>query len=315
MKRLQHVATLSVLAVMTAMFMSGCGPEYMVLHPAGPVARTEYDLIVLSTILVAIVIIPVMAILAYIVYRYRDVPGNKAPYMPEWADSKVLEVIWWGIPIVIIVLLAVPTAKTTFALTKPPVQDVKPVTIQVTSLNWKWLFTYPDQKVATVNYVEIPAGVPVQFVLTSDSPMNSFWVPQLGGQEYTMPGMAMRLWLQADKPGEYFGSGASFTGEGFAHMRFKVVAKPQSEFNAWVEQAKQSSPALTKDGYEKLKQPNVLNNTLTYSSYPQGLFEEIVDKNGGIYMNHDFMGNKQKDQSGNMNHDMQNHQMSESMSH
>ncbi|GIM46385.1 quinol oxidase subunit 2 [Collibacillus ludicampi] len=315
-RRLLNFVKLAVLSALTAVFMAGCSPdEYMVLHPAGPVARTEYDLIVLSTILVAIVIIPVMAILAYIVYRYRDVPGNKAPYMPEWADSKVLEIIWWGIPIVIILLLAVPTAKTTFALTKPPVQDVKPVTIQVTSLNWKWLFTYPDQKVATVNYVEIPAGVPVQFVLTSDSPMNSFWIPQLGGQEYTMPGMAMRLWLQADKPGEYFGSGASFTGEGFAHMQFKVIAKPQSEFNAWVTQAKQTSPGLTKDGYEKLKQPSVLSNTLTYSSYPQGLFEEIVDKNGGEYMNHDFMGNEQKDQSGNMNHDMQNHQMSDSMSH
>jgi cytochrome aa3-600 menaquinol oxidase subunit 2 len=315
MKGRSAVALGFIFLMMAAVGLTGCGPEYMVLHPAGPVGQTELDLITLSVILCAVVVIPVLVILAYIVYRYRDVPSNSAPYRPEWADNKFLEIIWWGIPIVIIGVLGVATAKTTFALTKPPVQDVKPITIQVTSLNWKWLFTYPDQQVATVNYVTIPAGVPVQFVLTSDAPMNSFWVPQLGGQEYTMPGMAMRLWLQADKPGEYYGMGANFTGEGFAHMNFKVVAKPQSEFHAWVNQVKQSSPALTKDGYEKLSQPSVLNNTLTYSSYPQGLFEEIVDKNGGAYMNHDFMGmdemgQKQKEQSKPMHHDMQHHQMS-----
>lgn len=104
-----------------------------------------------------------------------------------------------------------------------------------------------------------------------------------------MPGMAMGLWLQADKPGEYFGSGANFTGEGFAHMQFKVVAKPQAEFDKWIQQVKQSSPALTKDGYEKLVEPGLANVT-TYSSYPQGLFEENVYKNGGIYYNHQHAG-------------------------
>ncbi len=211
-------------------------------------------MIILSIILCAVVVIPVIILLIYIVYRYRDTPDNKAPYTPEWDDSKTLETIWWGIPIIIIAVLGFFTVRDTYALVKPPVKDTTPIKIEVTSLDWKWLFTYPDQKIATVNYVEIPTGKPVEFVLTSDAPMNSFWVPQLAGQEYTMPGMAMQLWLQADHPGEYDGKGANFSGSGFAHMQFKVVAKSQDEFDAWAKQAKQSSPALTQEGYNTLAQ-------------------------------------------------------------
>nr|WP_245592276.1 cytochrome c oxidase subunit II transmembrane domain-containing protein [Ectobacillus panaciterrae] len=306
-RKLLHFSKLSLMAAMAAVLFSGCDNRYIVLHPQGPVAQQEYHLIVLSAILCAVVVIPVLAILIYIVYRYRDKPGNKAPYTPNWDDSKTLEIVWWGIPIIIIGVLGFYTAKTTFALQKPPVSDVKPITIQVTSLDWKWLFQYPDQKIATVNYAEIPAGVPVQFVLTSDAPMNSFWVPQLGGQEYTMPGMDMRLWLQADKPGTYFGSGANFTGKGFAHMQFQVIAKPQSEFNAWAKQIKQTAPALTKDGYNKLAQKG-LADKMDFSSYPSNLFNEIVDKNGGKYMKehmkqNDMTDMDHQDNMANMNHD------------
>jgi cytochrome aa3-600 menaquinol oxidase subunit II len=275
----------SLMVAITALLLSGCDSRYLVLNPQGPVAHEEYRLIVLSAILCAVVVIPVLAILVYIVYRYRDKPGNTAPYTPDWDDSKTLEIIWWGIPVIIIAILGFYTAKSTYALVKPPVTNAKPMTIQVTSLDWKWLFQYPDQKIATVNYVEIPAGVPIQFELTSDAPMNSFWVPELGGQEYTMPGMAMRLWLQADKPGTYFGSGANFTGKGFAHMRFQVIAKPQSEFEAWAKQIKETAPALTKDGYQKLTQKG-LADKMSFSSYPPGLFNEVIDKNGGKYMRH-----------------------------
>ncbi|NGQ96580.1 cytochrome ubiquinol oxidase subunit II [Brevibacillus sp. SYP-B805] len=287
-----HRGKWMLMAAMATLLLAGCDNRYLVLNPKGPVAETEYRLIVLSAVLCAAVVIPVLALLAFIIYRYRDKPDNKAPYKPDWAHSTTLEVVWWGIPIVIIAILGYFTARTTFALVKPPVTDATPITIQVTSLDWKWLFTYPDQKVATVNYVEIPAGVPVQFVLTSDAPMNSFWVPQLGGQEYTMPGMAMRLWLQADHPGEYFGQGANFTGKGFAHMQFKVIAKPQAEFEAWAQNVRKTAPAMTKEDYTALAKPG-LSETRTYSSYPEGLFEEIVKKNGGQEhdhsMNHDGM--------------------------
>ena len=274
------------LAAFAPLLLAGCSrSQFLVFDPKGPVGKTEMDLIIFSVVLCAIVIIPVLFLLVYIVYRYRDKPGNTAPYQPEWADSKVLEIIWWGIPIIIIGVLGFYTAKTTFALTKPPTQNVKPITVQVTNLDWKWLFTYPGQKIGTVNYAEIPTGTPVQFVLTSDAPMNSFWVPQLGGMEYTMPGMAMGLWLQADKPGTYFGSGASFTGAGFAHMQFQVVAKPEAEFNQWVDSVKKSAPALTEAGYKDLAKQGLAQKQ-DFGSIPDNLFENIVLKNGGKYYPH-----------------------------
>jgi cytochrome aa3-600 menaquinol oxidase subunit 2 len=272
----------------TMLMLAGCSSKFVVLDPKGPVAETQNRLIILSAVLCAIVIIPVLAILVFIVWRYRDKPDNKAPYRPDWHDSKLLETIWWGIPIIIIGILGAYTARDTFALAKPPVSDTTPITIQVTSLDWKWLFTYPDQKIATVNYVQIPAGVPVHFQLTSDAPMNSFWVPELGGQEYTMPGMAMQLWLQADKPGLFYGTGANFSGKDFAHMRFDVEAKPQAEFNQWVDNVKKTAQPLTQDGYAQLSKPGTSEKTL-YSAYPDGLFNEIVNKNGGMYMQHHNM--------------------------
>lgn len=304
--KLLNRVKLLFMGILATVLLSGCDySQYIVLDPKGPVAQTQLNLIVISTILCAIVVIPVLALLVYIVWRYRDKPGSTATYKPNWDDSKTLEIIWWGIPIVIIGILGYFTVRDTFALTKPPVSDNKPITIQVTSLDWKWLFQYPDQKVASVNYLEIPTGVPVQFVLTSDAPMNSFWIPQLGGQEYTMPGMAMRLWLQADHPGEYFGSGANFTGKGFAHMNFKVVAKPQAEFEKWVEEVKKSSPALTKEGYAELVKPGLAKEA-TFSSFPEGLFNEVVNKNGGIYMKHNGLD---------MDHSGTSHENMPGMSH
>jgi cytochrome o ubiquinol oxidase subunit 2/cytochrome aa3-600 menaquinol oxidase subunit 2 len=274
----------TAVSVLALLFMTtGCGPEYLVLHPVGPAGRQELNLIVLATILVVIVIISVMLLLFYIVWRYRDKPGNQAPYRPEWSESRKLEVIWWGIPIIIVGILGAFTVKTTYALVQPPAQNVKPLTVQVVSLNWKWLFLYPEQHVATVNYCEIPTGVPVQFELTADAPMNSFWVPQLGGQEYTMPGMAMRLWLQADKSGTYYGHGGNFTGEWFAHNDFRVVAVPESSFQDWAKHLQESAPALTKAGYEQLKQPGLMG-TASYGSFPSGLFRDTVWADGGRYM-------------------------------
>ncbi len=280
-----HLGKISAIVAAATVLLTGCSPEFQVLDPAGPVGKTEEHLIILSAILVAIVLVPVFILLAIILYRYRDKPGNTAPYNPEWVHSRTLEYVWWGIPIVIVAILGVYTAKTIFSLTEPPEANgnVKPLTIDVISLDWKWLFEYPDQKIATVNYCEIPTGVPVQFQVTADAPMNSFWIPQLGGQEYTMPGMAMGLWLEADKPGKYDGYGANFTGAGFAHMNFNVVAASESDFNAWVKHVKTTAPQLTMAGYNELKQPGLAQPT-SYSAYPPGLFNDVVVQNGGQYM-------------------------------
>jgi cytochrome aa3-600 menaquinol oxidase subunit 2 len=275
--RLKQILLGSVLLFL----LPGCSNRFVLLDPAGPVGQTEYRFIVITAILVSVVVIPVLGLLIYIVIRYRDRPGNQAPYRPNWTDSKILEVIWWGIPILIVTILGVFTVRDTFALTRPPTNQ-KPITVQVISLDWKWLFLYPDSNIATVNYCEIPTGVPVQFVLTADAPMNSFWVPQLGGQMYTMPGMEMQLWLQADRSGVFEGRGANFTGKGFAHMNFQVVAKPQSEFESWVKSVKASAPALTQEKYNQLVKPS-LGNRQSFSSYPSALYQNTVNKNGGMY--------------------------------
>jgi cytochrome o ubiquinol oxidase subunit 2 len=201
-----------------------------------------------------------------------------------------MEAVWWAIPIVIIFIIGAVTVHYTYKLepSRPLAAEKEPLVIQVTSLDWKWLFQYPEQGIATVNYLKFPAGVPVRFELTSDAPMNSFWIPQLGGQIYTMSGMAMKLHLMADEPGVYRGSGANFTGKDFAKMRFNAYAVTEQEFEAWVEQVKFMAPALTLEGYNQLAQPGTMG-TMDFSSFPKGLFESTVTKysvDGGHKHNH-----------------------------
>src|SRR4030095_13707013 len=171
-----------------------------------------------------------------------------------------------------------------------PIESAKaPITIQVTSLDWKWLFKYPDEDIATVNYIKIPEDVPIKFQVTSDTAMNSFWVPQLGGQIYSMSGMAMTLFLQADEQGSYYGSGANFTGKDFAKMTFKVDATTEEDYKAWINEVKASSPALTMEGFEKLTEPGSSDVQL-FSSFPEGLFNKVVmqyvNGGGGAHQHH-----------------------------
>ncbi|MFH5181235.1 ubiquinol oxidase subunit II [Paenibacillus sp. TAB 01] len=262
--------------------LSGCGESMMVMDPKGPIAAGQKDLIITASILCGIILVPVLILTAYIVWRYRDKPDNKASYKPNWSHSTTMEIVWWGIPIVIIIALAAVTARDTYALepSKPIVSEKKAITIQATSLDWKWLFTYPDQGIATVNYIAIPEDTPIKFELTSDAPMNSFWIPQLGGQMYTMSGMAMTLFLQADEQGDYFGTGANFSGEHFADMKFQVHATSDDEFNSWVKDVKQTATPLTSEGYNQLALPGKSNKQL-FSAFPEGLFNQIVTKYTG----------------------------------
>jgi cytochrome o ubiquinol oxidase subunit 2 len=255
------------------------GGQYVVLDPKGPIGASQRDLIVISTILCAVVIVPVLILSAVIVWRYRDKPDNKSAYEPNWSHSTKAEAIWWTVPIIIIGLLAIVTIRYTYDLepSKPMASEKAPVTIQVSSLDWKWLFMYPEQGIATVNTLNIPADRPVKFELTADSPMNSFWIPQLGGQIYTMSGMAMTLYLQADHEGQYWGSGANFTGEHFAQMRFDVNATSDEDFDKWVNEVKQQSQPLTQEMYKTLAEPGT-SNVAYYSSFPEGLFQDIVTK-------------------------------------
>ncbi|MFD2615396.1 ubiquinol oxidase subunit II [Paenibacillus gansuensis] len=269
------------------LFMTGC-TNPIVLDPKGPIGDQQRDLIWITTLICLAILIPVMALTAFIIWRYRDRSGNKAPYHPDWEHSTKLETIWWGIPILIIIFLGAITVKYTYDLlpSKPIASEEKAITVQVTALDWKWLFTYPEQGIATVNYLQIPEDVPIKFELTADAPMNSFWIPQLGGQLYAMSGMASTLYLQADEAGEYLSSGANFSGEHFGKMSFTTKATSKAEFESWVNEVKSKSPALTIDGYKKLSQKSV-ESTLLYSAFPNKLFEKIVTKYSAHY-NHEL---------------------------
>ncbi|WP_219837261.1 cytochrome aa3 quinol oxidase subunit II [Paenibacillus sp. R14(2021)] len=290
-KALRTTAVLAM-AVMVMLIAAGCSNEVSVLNPKGPIAEQQRDLMFLSTWLCSIVIVPVLILSAIIIWRYRDKKDRKAAYEPNWSHSTKLEVIWWGIPVIVILAIAVITVRSTYALepSRPLQSEVKPLTIQVTSLNWKWLFQYPEQDIASVNMLKIPKDVPVRFEITADSPMNSFWIPQLGGQMYAMSGMAMTLYLQGDELGKTWGSGANFTGTDFAKMYFDVDTVTQAQFDQWVSGVKSSSPALTEDGYKQLAEPSA-SKVLTYSSFPKGLFERTVTKYASAH-HHGVSGNE-----------------------
>src|SRR5580704_9505452 len=187
------------------------------LNPKGMIAAQEINIMMISLVLMLLIVVPVIILSFVFAWRYRE-SNTSANYQPEWAHSVKLEIIWWTIPIIIVGILAWITFKTSHSLDpfKPiAVNNKKTMTIQVLALQWKWLFIYPEQNIATVNYVQFPANVPVKFEITSNGPMNSFLIPELGGQIYAMAGMKTQLHLVADKPGNYSGFSSNFSGEGF----------------------------------------------------------------------------------------------------
>lgn len=250
--------------------------DIAVLAPAGVVAAKQRDLMIAATLLTLIVVIPVFVLLVYIVWTYRE--GNtKAKYEPEWTSQK-LEIIWWGVPLAIIVALGAIIWQSSHDLDpyKPISSSVKPITIQVVALQWKWLFIYPEQNIATLNYVEFPENTPVNFQITSDAPMNSFWIPRLGGQIYAMSGMKTSLHLMADTAGTYQGSSANLSGKGFAGMKFDAKAVSAADFNTWVGQMKQSPQALDRAEYLSLATPSENNPPANYSAAEFALFDKII---------------------------------------
>lgn len=277
--RVRRIAALFALGLF-ALIVTGCADQLIVLDPKGPIGEQQRDLIYITVLLCAIIIVPTIILAFVFAWRYRDKKDSKAKYTPEWEHNGKLEAIWWGIPIVIIIVLGIVTVNYTYKLepSKPIAAEEDTLTIQVASLDWKWLFMYPEEGIATVNYVRFPEDKAVRFELTSDAPMNSFWIPQLGGQIYTMSGMAMKLHLKADEPGQYLGSGANFSGRDFAKMQFTAEATSEAEYDAWVEQVKQGAKPLTLDGYKLLSKPSAVESPIMYGSFPEGLFEQIVTK-------------------------------------
>ncbi len=214
----------------------------VLLNPGGAVGAQEKSLIITAALLMLIVVVPVIVLTLVFARKYRAT-NEKARYDPRWAHSAKIEAVVWLVPLAIVITLGVITWQSSHKLDpfRPLESGAKPLTIEVVSLDWKWLFLYPEQGIASVNQVAFPSNVPVTFEVTSDSVMNSFFIPQLGSQIYSMAGMKTEVHLIADRPGIYDGMSANFSGAGFSHMSFKALAVSEKQFEDWVSQAIPSS--------------------------------------------------------------------------
>lgn len=260
-----------------ALLLSGC--KLAILDPKGLIAATEKQILVDATLLMLIVVVPVIILSFVFAYRYRA-NNTKAKYTPNWSHNTALEVVWWTIPCIIIAILAAITWISTHKLDpyRPLDMKTKPITIQAIALDWRWLFIYPEQNIATVNYLEIPAHVPIQFLITADAPMNSFQIPQLAGQIYAMTGMQTKLYLVASTPGQYTGLSTNFSGDGFSRMHFVVRVTTQSQFEQWVNEAKFGQKQLSLQAYNALAKPSEDTNVYYFSPVEGNLFKTVIGK-------------------------------------
>ncbi|HUY62663.1 MAG TPA: ubiquinol oxidase subunit II [Candidatus Paceibacterota bacterium] len=253
------------------------GSTAALFDPQGIIALQERSLMLDVVVLMLLVVVPVFALAAVFAWRYRAT-NTEAAYTPDWEHNRVEEFVWWGVPFLIIAVLAVITWTSTHALDpyRPLDSAVPPLTVEVISLDWKWLFIYPAQHVATVNYLAIPEQTPIAFKLTSDAPMNAFWIPQLGGQEMAMPGMVTELNLMADGAGTYTGFSSNISGAGFAGMHFAVQSMTQDDFDRWVATAQAATSTLTLASYHALAAPSSDVPPASYGLGDSNLFDEVV---------------------------------------
>jgi cytochrome o ubiquinol oxidase subunit II len=255
------------------------GKNVALFNPKGTIAHNQHSLMMLVAGIMLIIAIPSLTLLFYTAWKYRE-SNTKAVHDPDHHHGKLLDVIMWGLPIVFAVVLSTIMWGATHTLQpqKLIAAKAKPLTIQVISTRWKWIFIYPEQNIATVNFVQIPVNTPVQFELTADeTPMSSFWIPNLGGQLYAMTGMVNHLNLMADTPGDYAGSSAEINGAGFAEMKFTARASSRDQFDFWVQSVKQS-PVLNNAEYERLVKPSENNPPAFYSAAPSGLYDKVLMK-------------------------------------
>jgi cytochrome o ubiquinol oxidase subunit II len=277
-KRQKYLVFIGLLSLCGAFFLGGCS-NILLLHPKGPIGDAERFVIIAAIALMLIVVIPVAAMVLLFPRKYRST-NPKATYMPKWSRSAKIEWVVWLVPAVIITILGSLIWHFTFHLDPYKSIDtgVKPINIEVVSMDWKWLFIYPDRDIAAVNQLVFPAGVPLSFKITSDTVMTSFFIPQLGSQIYAMAGMQTRLHLLADEPGAYAGQNQQFSGRGYADMNFKAIAVSTKDYEAWVNKVKQSPDKLDPARYEELEKPSANNPVTIFSSVTPGLFDGIIRK-------------------------------------
>jgi len=267
----------SIFLLICTFLLAGC--HYTILDPKGVIAATEKKLLIESILLMLVVVVPVIVMSIIIPWRYRA-SNTKATYTPNWSHSTIMEIIWWTIPCIIIAILSVMTWIYTHRLDpyRPLAADKDTVMVEAIAMDWKWLFIYPEQHIATVNLLELPVNKPVRLFITSDAPMNSLEIPQLAGQIYAMTGMQTKLNLMATATGDYMGLSTNFSGDGFSGMNFPVKVVSQKNYDGWLQAVKQSPHHLTLQAYNQLTKPSENNSVQYFSSTQSELFSQAVIK-------------------------------------
>ncbi|MDY7548255.1 ubiquinol oxidase subunit II [Glaciimonas sp. Gout2] len=269
-----------------AFLLAGCNTVLM--NPSGDIAVQQGHLIVVSTLLMLLIIVPVIALTILFAWRYRK-NNTKATYEPDWDHSTQLELVIWGAPLLIIIALGLLTWISTHTLdpyrkltrldaARPIPAETKILTVEVVALDWKWLFIYPEQGIATVNELAAPVDVPIHFKITASSVMNSFFIPALAGQIYAMPGMQTSLNAVINKPGEFEGFSANYSGAGFSDMRFKFHGMTPENFDKWVQEAKAGGGALKRVDYMQLEKPSQREPVRKYGTVDNDLYHAIVNR-------------------------------------
>jgi cytochrome o ubiquinol oxidase subunit 2 len=273
------------LLLATLPLLGGC--DMVVLHAAGDVAKQQGNLVLISTGLMLLIILPVMALTILFAWRYRA--ANKdAQYEPDWDHSTQLELVIWAAPLIIIICLGALTWVATHLLDpyRPLTRiapdrginaAMKPLEVEVIALDWKWLFIYPEQGVATVNELVAPLNRPIHFRISASSVMNSFYVPALAGQIYAMPGMQTQMHAVFNRAGTFDGFSANYSGAGFSSMRFKATSMTEARFSQWVSQVKSAPGKLDRRAYLILEKPSEKQPALRFATVEKGLFDAVVN--------------------------------------
>jgi cytochrome o ubiquinol oxidase subunit 2 len=282
----------------TLLALGGC--DWVVMNPSGDIAAQQRDLIIVATLLMLLIIVPVIALTLFFAWKYRR-SNESAKYDPDWHHSTRLEIVIWAAPLVIITILGAVTWTSTHLLDpyRPldriapgrSAENIKPLKVQVVALDWKWLFIYPELGIATVNEMAAPVDRPLNFELTSSSVMNSFYVPALAGQIYAMPGMTTKLHAVINKPGQFDGFSANYSGDGFSHMRFKFHGMSEAQFARWTEQVRQGGGRLDGSRYLVLEKPSEKAPVQRFAAVDADLFHKAVNRcvEPGKMCQHDMM--------------------------
>lgn len=269
-----------MLAVSMALLAGACDlKRAAVLDPKGPIALAERDLLFDAFCVMMIVIVPVIILTLWFAWRYRA-SNTSAQYTPTWSNSVKIDAFVWSIPAIIVISLGVLLWRSTYKLDPyRPIENAGPaIEVQVVAQDWKWLFIYPEQGIAVVNQLAFPAGRPLSLRITSDTVMNSFYVPQLAGQIYAMAGMQTRLQLLADQPGKFVGRNSQYSGGGYSDQHFEVVSLSQGDFDAWVAKAKQAPGRLDAQTYPAQAAKSRAVPITYYSAVEPGLYDRIIAK-------------------------------------